>query len=217
MTGKVRSGKKTSAAKSELSQSKRELTRSALVDTSLRLIALKGIEATSVLDITEALSVSNGSFYYHFENKEQLLEVLGHAVLEDLIERIEKLERADPAQRIVGGLLLMFQQADRFPEQRAIMLRVIEDPAGRHADLSNQLLSDIKWGIKINRFNIENADIATQFCRSLLGTAMRRRHTGDLSKRLALITAAHTLMTLGIESREAVSIAKHENTLLTES
>jgi AcrR family transcriptional regulator len=193
---------------------KRETTRSALLETSLRLIAEKGIEGTSILEITELLGVSNGGFYYHFENKEQLLEVLGHELIVALREQIRKIEREDPARRISCGTLLIFQHADSFPEQRAIMLRVLEDPAGRHTDLGNQLIDDLELGMKNGRFPIKNSFLAMLFCRSMLASAIRLRHQGNSDKALPTVTAVHTLLSLGVPFADARKIVDEEARVL---
>lgn len=49
--------------------------RQAILDVAEKLFYTKGYEATSVQDILDVLDTSKGSFYHHFESKEQ---VLGH-------------------------------------------------------------------------------------------------------------------------------------------
>ena len=46
--------------------------RDQLLDTGLQLLHERGFNATSVQDITEAAGVPKGSFYNHFESKEDL-------------------------------------------------------------------------------------------------------------------------------------------------
>src|SRR5499427_6717908 len=46
--------------------------REQLLDTGLRVLHERGFNATSVQDITEAAGVPKGSFYNHFESKEDL-------------------------------------------------------------------------------------------------------------------------------------------------
>ena len=197
--------------------SKREITRSALLDASLKLISEKGIEGTSVLEITERLGISNGGFYYYFKNKEQLLEVMGHTIIVALTEQIRAIDRDDPAQRIVCGTLMIMRQADDFPERQAIMLRVLEDPAGRHTDLGEQLIEDIEWGVKIGRFAVKDAFLAMLFCRSMLAASIRLRYRGNSDKRLAAVTASQTLMCLGVSAPEASRIVERERLLLRKS
>src|SRR5215468_6021797 len=46
--------------------------REQLLDTGLQVLHERGFNATSVQDITEAAGVPKGSFYNHFESKEDL-------------------------------------------------------------------------------------------------------------------------------------------------
>jgi AcrR family transcriptional regulator len=48
-------------------------TRAALVDAATELFAAKGVEATSVDEITTAAAVAKGTFYVHFQRKQDVL------------------------------------------------------------------------------------------------------------------------------------------------
>jgi AcrR family transcriptional regulator len=48
-------------------------TRAALVDAATELFAAKGVEATSVDEITAAAAVAKGTFYVHFQRKQDVL------------------------------------------------------------------------------------------------------------------------------------------------
>lgn len=50
--------------------------RQAILDVAEKLFYTKGYEATSVQDILDVLDTSKGSFYHHFESKEQVLATL---------------------------------------------------------------------------------------------------------------------------------------------
>jgi TetR/AcrR family transcriptional regulator, cholesterol catabolism regulator len=58
-------------------------TRAVLVDTALRLFDARGVEATSVDEITSAAAVAKGTFYVHFQRKQDvLLEHAAQVILE---------------------------------------------------------------------------------------------------------------------------------------
>lgn len=198
------------ASSARAAPSKKERTRDALISTSIRLIAKKGIEATSVLDITEALGISNGTFYYYFPNKERLLEEVGHAIVARLVDRIESVDQPDPAVRVARGPLIILQYVDRHPEQRAIILRVVDDPEGVHANLHDRLLEDLADGKRIGRFPIEDIDVAVRFCRALVGSAIRLKHEGRGSEQLGAMTAIRTLSMLGVSAWEAATLVERE-------
>jgi len=48
-------------------------TRQKLLDAASNLFAEKGLDLTTIDDITERADVGKGTFYYHFKNKEGLI------------------------------------------------------------------------------------------------------------------------------------------------
>lgn len=185
-------------------------TRKALIETAIGLIARNGIAETSVLAITQELGLSNSNFYYYFENLDALLETVGHTVVEKLVEVIGGIERDDPAERIACGPLLILDYIDQHPDMLPILLRVIVEFDGPHADLGHQLRSDLEWGARIGRFPLEDVDVALHFCRSLIASAVRMRQNGGTGP-LAVLTATHTLYMLGIDPVEARAIVAREH------
>lgn len=65
-------------------------TRQKLLEAASCLFAEKGLDLTTIDDITERADVGKGTFYYHFKNKEGLLKVLINEVLGELIETINQ-------------------------------------------------------------------------------------------------------------------------------
>jgi len=64
-------------------------TREKIVTSADRLFYERGYEATSFTDVSEAVGISRGNFYYHFKTKDQILD----AVIERrVIDRHEMLE-----------------------------------------------------------------------------------------------------------------------------
>jgi AcrR family transcriptional regulator len=62
-------------------QARGDRTRAALVDAALALFGRKGVDATAVDEITSAAAVAKGTFYVHFQRKQDvLLEVGGQLV-----------------------------------------------------------------------------------------------------------------------------------------
>ena len=57
-------------------------TRQALIDAAVRLIAEGRGERASIQEITEEADIGFGSFYNHFDSKEQLFQIASEEVLE---------------------------------------------------------------------------------------------------------------------------------------
>ena len=65
-----------------------EERRSELVATAQELFFTKGYEHTSVSDIVKTIGVAQGTFYYYFESKEDVLEAITVNMVEELHARV---------------------------------------------------------------------------------------------------------------------------------
>ena len=73
-------------------------TKRKIFETSMKLFAEKGYDATSVEEITSMVGVAKGTLYYHFSNKEEIFNFLveeGVKLLKNSIEiKTQKLNKA---------------------------------------------------------------------------------------------------------------------------
>lgn len=68
-----------------------EERRIEIIETANRLFETKGFSQTSVKDITEAMNVAKGTFYYYFESKNQVIDAIVEHALGDIVEKGEAL------------------------------------------------------------------------------------------------------------------------------
>ena len=95
---------------------KKEATRRAIEDTARELFSQHGFAKTSVLDITEAVDVSERTFYRYFTSKEDALFGPWRQDLDLALELIESRPPSeDPLEAMRGVLLAM---ADHFEDNR---------------------------------------------------------------------------------------------------
>ncbi len=60
-------------------------TRSKLLEAAKTVMAEKGLSATTVEDITDRADVGRGSFYYHFDAKEEMIRQMMEKLLKELV------------------------------------------------------------------------------------------------------------------------------------
>src|SRR6478735_8026249 len=82
-------------------------TRAALIRAAQTLIA-EGRTNVPILEITQAADVGMGSFYNHFESKEQLYEAAYEAVVDAYGEQLDHVTAGieDPAEVFAGSFRL---------------------------------------------------------------------------------------------------------------
>lgn len=82
-----------------------------LIDAARRLFIKNGYEETAVSDIVGDVGVAQGTFYYYFGSKDEILEAVidkDMALLEDSVRRIVQDDRTDPLAKInamVNGII----------------------------------------------------------------------------------------------------------------
>src|SRR5690242_1801726 len=137
-------------------------TRQALIDAAVRLIAEGRGERSSIQEITEAADIGFGSFYNHFESKDELFRTASEEILERWGRMIDQACAGidDPAVvfatsfRISGRLGWTHPDLARFITGAG--LELLDIPHG----LAPRALRDIKLGQAAGRFTFPHADIA---------------------------------------------------------
>jgi AcrR family transcriptional regulator len=85
-------------------EQKREATRQEILAAAKELFQKKGYEETSIDDIVLSADLAKGTFYYHFDSKEELLVALQEEVLEKSLAQVRsKLEKgASPLKLLIA-------------------------------------------------------------------------------------------------------------------
>lgn len=186
-------------------------TRQALIDAAVRLIAEGRGDRASIQEITEAADIGFGSFYNHFDSKEQLFQTAVYEVLERWGAMIDRacVGISDPAElfatsvRITGRLGWTHPDLARFLTGAG--LGVLAHPVG----LAPRALRDIRAGQDAGRFTISNAEVGlSAVTGGLLGLLGLRLRDPELIDETAVDELARAVLRLlGIPDEEAVLIA----------
>ncbi len=93
------------------------LTREKILDNAETLVMGRGFSGTSIDTILAATEVTKGTFFYHFNNKDELARALverfaerDRAMLRNFVERADRLSR-DPLQRLLILIGLVHEEA----------------------------------------------------------------------------------------------------------
>jgi AcrR family transcriptional regulator len=186
-------------------------TRQALIDAAARLIAEGRGERASIQEITEAADIGFGSFYNHFDSKDELFRTASEEVLERWGLMIDRACAGidDPAEvfatsfRISGRLGWTHPELARFITGAGLDL--LDIPRG----LAPRALRDIRMGQAAGRVTVPHPDIALgAVAGGLLGLLrVQLNDAGQIDETAVDQLAEALLRTLGIPAEEAKQIA----------
>ena len=99
-------------------------TKRKIFETSMRLFAEKGYEATSIEEITATVGVAKGTLYYHFSSKEEIFDFLieeGIKLLQNSVD-IKTAKYANYLDKIKAIVLIQIKIVSRYENIITIIL-----------------------------------------------------------------------------------------------
>jgi AcrR family transcriptional regulator len=202
----LRAGRKVE----KLSRAERnEETRRRLFDAATKVVGKFGYAEASVARITELAGVAQGTFYNHFENRQELLDQLLPTIGIDMVHFIR--ERAGPempaAEREMAGFRAFFEFVHQVPEfQRILNEAEFFAPAGYQKHLDNvatafvRILKRARASDEIVDYSDEEFEAIVHMFMGARGYLSRRYASGDDTTSVPndVITAYEKLVTRGL-------------------
>ena len=99
-------------------------TKRKIFETSMKLFAEKGYEATSIEEITATVGVAKGTLYYHFSSKEEIFNFLveeGIKLLQNSID-IKTAKRNNYIDKIKAIVLIQIKIVAKYEDIITILL-----------------------------------------------------------------------------------------------
>ena len=136
-------------------------TRAALIRAAQTFVAAGKLNVP-VLEITQAADVGMGSFYNHFDSKEELFEAAVNEVLDDLGAILDKLtaEGEDPAETFARSFRLVGRLFRRRPEMCRVLLNTGLTLISADRGLAPRALRDIVAAGRAGRFTVDDPELA---------------------------------------------------------
>lgn len=136
-------------------------TKRKIFETSMKLFAEKGYDATSVEEITATVGVAKGTLYYHFSSKEEIFNFLieeGVKLLKNSIEiKTQKLEKTIDKLRAI--ILIEIKVMIKYEDFMTILLSQIWGNEPRNNNCKKIIFEYIKIIEKIIKIGIEKGEI----------------------------------------------------------
>ena len=184
-------------------------TRAALIRAAQRLIA-EGRTNVSILEITQAADVGMGSFYNHFETKEQLYDAAVEAVMDAYGQRLDQVTAGieDPAEVFASSFRLTGRLHRREPEFSRVLLNNLPRLLSADDGLAPRARRDIAAAVDAGRFDVADVDVAVAISGGALialGQLLDDRPDRDVEQTTDRMTA-DLLRMFGLPRRQAQRI-----------
>lgn len=136
-------------------------TKRKIFETSMKLFAQKGYDATSIEEITATVGVAKGTLYYHFSSKEEIFNFLveeGMKLLKNSIDiKIAKLDNTIDMLRAV--VLIQIKIIAKYEDFMTIVLSQIWGHEARNIMCKNYVIEYIKTIENIIKLGIEKEEM----------------------------------------------------------
>ena len=185
-------------------------TRQALIDAAVRLIAEGRGDRASIQQITEEADIGFGSFYNHFDSKDQLFQTASEEVLERWGQMIDRAVAgvSDPAELFAVGTRITGRLGWTHPDIAGFLtgtgLGVLDIPTG----LVPRALRDIQAGQEAGRFRIPDPEIALSAATGGMLGLLRlcQRHPDRVTETTVDQLTEAELRLLGVPAEEAARL-----------
>ncbi len=184
-------------------------TRAALIRAAQTLMA-HGKTNVPILEITQAADVGLGSFYNHFETKEQLFEAAVEAVMDGYGQLLDDLtgDIEDPAEVFACSFRLTGRLYRREPELSRVLLNNVLRLLSADNGLAPRARRDIASAMEAGRFDVADLDVAVTMTAGALlalGQLLHDQPARDVEQTTDRVTE-DLLRMFGVPRRQAQRI-----------
>ena len=163
-------------------------TKRKIFETSMKLFAEKGYDATSIEDITATVGVAKGTLYYHFSSKEEIFNFLveeGIKLLQNSID-IKTAKFPNYIDKIKAIVLIQIKIVVKYEDLITILLSQFWGHEQRHQMCQKHILEYVhkieeivEEGIKANQIKQGNVQVIASeiyglICSSLVYKARKK-------------------------------------------
>lgn len=191
---------------------RRARSREILMQAGRQLLATRSLEGITIDDIVQTAKVAKGTFYNHFQDKDEL----ARAVYQYFRYRIESAiglanrDALDPAVRIARGVCIYARFAAEEPAEAGALAKVLIVDLLTDEASNEGLVADMGLALQQGRFTVATVEIGV-LCvigqTHALMSRLLRTPTDATATTVAQQVVSIMLRGLGIPFEEALAIA----------
>jgi AcrR family transcriptional regulator len=129
---------------------KRGRTRSALIDGAIATIAERGLAGASIKEITANVGLSNGTFYNHFKDRDDLIVHTAYAIAQVIADEIAEMvaEVDDGVGKIVLSTDAFVKRALEMPDWAKLIVSASRNFGEIRNDIGKHLRADVARAVE---------------------------------------------------------------------
>lgn len=190
---------------------KKALMRRKLIEGARRVMGEKGVEATTIKDITEAADVGFGSFYSYFDSKEEIMREAAQEVLHGFSEALDAYtvtldDPVDVMATAFGNFLLV---ARTDPVLCWFLVRAGDVDPELSRDNLRRMQRDLERGVAAGTFHIENMEATIALTAGAVFGYFRQRLLGVVDESADVHAIESLLRLIGTEGSAAKRAAEN--------
>ncbi len=196
------------AAKNEKKSSR---TRALLMDAAVSVFAKKGVDTSSVNDIIAASNVSHGTFYYHFKNKDEIVDAVGRSITASIVNQVEQeISQVEIGmERVALATTIFIRLASKEPDWGGMIVEALSDMGPLQDGISRGIREDVQSGVADGSFKVKLNDLLFQSALSISAVTLRSCIQGQMKvSRGGFEASTFTLRLLGVRNDIAESLPK---------
>ena len=189
---------------------RKQRNREKLVAAARTVMSRKGVDTTTIAEITDEADLGFGTFYNHFESKEEIVDEVLRVGLEALGASLDALtqDMEDAAVVLATSVRHVLAIPDRDPVFAWFVLRTPDASARVLQQLRHRAERDVERGVKAGRFRIYDSQSLAIALSGLLLEGSRAKLLGIASPEIDTHLSAYALRLLGIDEDEALALAR---------
>jgi AcrR family transcriptional regulator len=205
-------------AKKAASEAKRLRTRALLMDAAVTVFARRGVEAAAVSEIATEAAVAIGTFYYHFSDKSELVDIVGHEVAAQLVAEVDEVMASidNGTKRVALGTQCFLRFASADPEWGHLVVNALTDMRDFRDRISAGIRKDVAIGVKQMGFEVPVNELLFTSVLAVVATGLRAILSGEKARPTEMQTAAMVLQLLGMTVRKAHDLVSAVSPLLSQ-
>ncbi len=200
---------------------KRLRTRGALIDSAIDVFADKGFEEASISEIAAIAGLSNGTFYNHFKDKNELATASAGAIALEIAKQLDARmsDLESGLSRIVVATFAFLRLALEHEPWGVVLVEQFQRRPVAAAAAMQYMQSDIELAVEQRSLDVIVDVFLLEQLGALMLAALRRQLAEGFQEDLMTRTCEYVLRVLGLTpkqaSREVQSAMRHA--LLTSS